>query len=221
MKRKGYTVVELMVTIVIVAVFAAVVGTFIVKLLTIKEREREEAYIKEKLSDACAIYADFLSVGSSISVSTDTNNQAIVVGYRLETDGISLETGLVTRAAYLVSTINATNGIMDLSVFSRDPEHIPSELSLMGHRVNRKLSRKINGDAPLIPLVGDMVRFSVRPIATTFEPEPSEEDLPMQTSNSALGYLEASAQYRIKNDEGEMETKTATVGRLVRLWNKK
>ena len=60
-RKRGYTVVELMVTIVIVAVLAATLGMFFVKLLRIQEREREEAYIRERLADICAAYADFVS----------------------------------------------------------------------------------------------------------------------------------------------------------------
>ena len=103
---QGFTVVELMVTIVIVAFLSATVGTFVCKLLTIQERDREEAYIREKLTDICGAYADFLSIGSSISSTTGVSNQETVVKYRSETGGVSLETGIVTRVAYLVAAMN-------------------------------------------------------------------------------------------------------------------
>ena len=131
----GYTVVELMVTIVIVSVLAATVGMFFVKLLTIQEREREEAYIRERLSDICGVYADFISIGSSFSTATNLSDQATVVKYRQETGGVSLETGLVSRVAYLTSLMNTTNKTIDLNILystdEKDPERRYSTLFII------------------------------------------------------------------------------------------
>ena len=214
--------VELMVTIVIVAVMAATVGTFFVKLLTIQEREREEGYIREKLCDICAQYADFLSLGDSVSVGTNRESQALVVGYRQEAGGVSFETGLVTRVAYFVSTISATNRMMDLNVCSREPESSLNEYPFMGNMVSCKLSRKIGGDAPLIPLTGDMVSCTITPLGNNVTPGSRllEEDQRFETTDATLGYLEVTARYKVKNDEGEYEERTASAGRIVRLWNR-
>lgn len=203
--RLGYTVVELMVTIVIVSVLAATVGMFISKLLTIQEQEREEAYIRERLADICGAYADDLSIGSSFSRSNKTE----IVAYRLETGGVSLETGRVTRVAYLTSATNATDKAVALNIYSlENGEFIP------------KFSRNMKGDATLIPLTGSnrvgLVSFRIRPLNN----EPVSEDADNWTSDAALGYLVAKAEYYIKNDVGEIETKTASVERVVRLWNK-
>ena len=206
---RGYTVVELMVTIVIVSVLAATVGMFFVKLLTIQEREREEAYIREKLSDICGAYADFISIGSSFSTATNLFDQATVVKYRQETGGVSLETGLVSRVAYLTSLMNITNKTIDLNIQYSTDEKEPE-------RRYSTLSRIMRGDASLIPLIGDMVSLKITPLNsnTTYQ----DVDFPvLQTTDVALGNLEVTACYKVKNDEG---FKTVKVERVVRLWNR-
>ena len=199
--RRGYTVVELMATIVIAVVLAATAGTFFAKLLSIQERDREEAYVREKLSDICGAYADWLSVGASII----TSNRATVIKYRHETGGVSLETGLVTRVAYLTSSINTNRSTlaMDIDVFEAG-------------QLTNKLSRIARGDASLIPLVGDMVSCTITPLGGNIW----EEGNGVQMTDSALGYLEVTARYEVENDDGEVVATNVTAGRLVRLWNR-
>ena len=199
-KILGYTVVEMMVTIVVVSVLAATVGVFFSKLLTMQENEREEAYIREKLADICGAYADDLSVGAAFSKS----NQTEIITYRHETGGVSLETGRVSRVAYLSSSVNATNNTLDLNI------DVFEQCELI-----RKMTQQLNGNAPLIPLLGDMVRLRITPLNGNVW-----EDGLVQTSDAALGYLEAMARYRVKNDDGEFVTNTVTAGRVVRLWNR-
>ncbi len=217
---RGYTIVELMVTIVIVSVLAVSVGVFFVKLLNIQEHEREEAYVREKLADICGEYADKLSIGSSI-INTSTN--ATIVKYRQETGGVSLETGLVTRVAYLSSLLNSTNDTVDMNIFS-----------IENRDLSRKIARSARGDAHLLPLVGDMVSCTFTPLKTstsTLNVETmNDTDAGMcakmvphavfEATDAALGWLQVTARYRVKNDKGELETKTATAGRVVRLWNR-
>ena len=202
--RLGYTVVELMVTLVIVAVLATTVGVCFVRLLSVQENEREEAYIREKLADVCGVIADDLSIGSSISLSTNLVQRDVIVTYRQETGGVSLETGRVTRVAYLTLTLNATNRTMALTAYRREPEGW-----------TRTLSSSLNGDAALIPLAGDLVACTVTPLNGTA----TEKD-GVQTLDAALAYLQVSARYAVRNDEGDLEEKTATAGRVVRLWNR-
>ena len=206
-RKRGYTVVELMVTIVIVAVLAAALGMFFVKLLRIQEREREEAYIRERLSDICATYADFVSVGSSFHTSTNSVNALTAVKYRMETGGVSLETGRVTKVAYLTTMMNLTNRTVDMDIYSQGSEGL-----------TRKFSRAMGGDASLIPLLGDMVSCTITPLNHHTKPEVGTNGY--ETTYAALGWLQVSAEYEVKNDDGEMETKTATAGRVVRLWNR-
>ena len=202
--KSGYTIVELTVTIAIIAFLAVVGGVFLIRLISIRERDREEAYVRERLSDLCGAYADDLSVGSSFSRS----NRTEIVMYRHETGGVSLETGRVTRVAFLTSSTNALNRSVDLNVYSFEQGAL-----------SRTFARKVYGDATLIPLVGSnrvsLVSFKIQPLNGTIF-----EDGDNWTSDSALGCLEAVAQYDVKNSEGELEKKTVTVKRVVRLWNR-
>lgn len=225
--RHGYTVVELMVTVLIVTVLATAAGAFFVKLLNIQEREREEAYVREKLSDICGAYADMLSVGSSIIASNNPSNQVSIVKYRQETGGVSLETGHVTHVAYLTSSMDATNNVMDFNVLSLNPEEDNLDKKFL-----IKLTRHASGDAALIPLPGDMVSCTLMPLGTTgggpVAEEMSEEDdyvsrwkaqkegYGFEMTDAALGRLEVKALYK----KGEYVLKTVTVERVVRLWNK-
>lgn len=197
--RKGYTFVELMATTTIVAIVAASVGVLFVKLLGIQEREREDAYVREKLSDVCAAFADFMSIGSSFSASGGVSS----VAYRWETGGVSLETGLVTRVARLESFVHPTNHTVNIDIEGFE-----------GGELVRKVSRVANGNAALLPLAGDLTRCTIVPLNGSVWEEDGG-----QTSDAALGYLEVEARYRVKGEDGEYEWKTATAGRVVRLWN--
>lgn len=202
--RWGYALVELMATIAIVAVLAATVGMFFARLLSLQEREREEAYIRERLAEVCGVLADDLSVAASFGTRIRPVEQDIIVAYREETGGVSLETGRVSRVAQLVLTTSATNRAAALNVFSHEPEGL-----------RRSLSRSLEGDAPLMPLAGELVSCTLTP----FNAAITEED-GIQTSDAALGYLQVTARYTVRNEDGEDEAKTATAGRVVRLWNR-
>ena len=207
-ERRGYTVVELMVTIVIVSILAATIGTFLVKLLNIQEREREDAYIREALADICGAYADAMSVGSSFGMHTNLLTHAVdmKVNYRQETGGVSLETGKVVGVTQMISSLNTTNKTVDLSIYGFN----------QGGLV-KKLQRKAKGDAALMPLLGDMVSCTIRPLNCNTEGGDGDGYL---MNNAALGYLEVKAEYKVKNKAGAIEWKNAAAGRVVRLWNK-
>lgn len=199
-RNRGATIVELMVTIVIVSILAATMGMFVVKLLTIQENGREEAYVREKLADICAAYADFLSIGSSVV----SNNQDMIVMYRQETGGVSLETGRVSRVAYLTSSIDTREKIadrtLDLKIYANDEGAI-----------RQMFSRRLSGDALLVPFKGDL-------------PDIVSCTLTLLKTNSvvcqALGYLQIAAKYEVENDDGSVSSKIVTAGRIVRLWNR-
>lgn len=204
--RRGYAVVELMVTIVIVALLAASLGVFLVKLTSIRERDREEAYIREKLCDICAAYADAMSLGYSFGTAIGGTNGLMAVSYRQETGGVSMETGVVTHVTRLTSALNPTNSVVDLNFYGIEAGALSS-----------KLRRRASGDALLIPQIGDMVSLTVAPLNYASE-EPSTNGF--FTTDAALGYLQATARYEVDDDEGRTEMKTVTVGRVVRLWNR-
>lgn len=191
---RGYTVVELMVTLVVVTILATTIGTFFVKLLTFQESEREDAYIREKITDICAAYADFMSVGSSLS----TNWQGMSVSYRQETGGVALETGIVYQVTSLDALLNTNNWTVDLFAYGRES----------GSNVLR-LARNANGSAPLIPLVGDIVSCTITPIRDS-----KNQNL------EALGKLRVEARYQARNRDGEQVTKITSSERIVRLWNR-
>lgn len=199
--KYGYTVVELMVTVIIVAILATTLGIFFVKLLRIQEQEREEAYIREKLIDFCSSYANYASVGSVFYSATNALNQLTAVKYRLETGGVSLETGIVSKVTYLASKMNVINKTIDIDIFSQ---------GVNGEE--RKLSRRMSGDASLIPVPGDMISCTLTPLSSSTNG--------YETTDAALAWLEVAAQYEVMNDDGDKEMKTVKAGRLVRLWNK-
>lgn len=183
--ERGYTIVELMVTVVIVALLAATLGMFVVRLLKIQENEREEAYVREKLADIAGAYADYLSIGSSVGMA----DQRIVATYRQETGGVSLETGRVSRVTSLESSLNRKSLAMDLNIYGVEwTNHV------------LKFSRSVNGDAPLVPLEGDIVTCKV-------------------VSYGALGRLQISARHDVRDAHGRIGTRTTSVERVVRLWN--
>jgi len=218
-KKLGYTVIELMVTVLIVSVLATTLGVGFVKLLTIQEREREEAYVRERLAEICANYADYLSVADNICT-VGTNKQMIVVKYREETGGVSLETGRVARVTRLVSENKTIDGLsqsmaLDLKIGSIDgDEYNKSFIS--------RFSRLLRGDAELVSLVVDKVSCLITPLnvkVQTQELDPAFGIL--EKTDAALASLRLVAWYKIKNDDGEWETKTADAERVVRLWNRK
>ena len=228
--RCGFTIVELTVTIAIVSLLAATLGMFFAKLLNIRERDREEAYVRERLSGICASYADMLSVGTSIIASNNSSNQAAIVKYRQETGGVSMETAIVSRVSYLASTMDATNRVVNLDVLSLDPE-----VEELNRKFLTQLTRRASGDAELIPLCGDIVSCTLRPLGVDAAPKNAamnevddflarrtvrKEAHGLKMTDAALGSLEVAARYEAKDKNGETMVKTVTVGRVVRLWNR-
>lgn len=206
-RTRGYTIVELMVTVVIVAFLAATIGIFIVRLLTVQEKDREEAYIREKLADICAEYANLLSVGSSIS----TNRFETAVKYRKDAGGVSFETGRVSRVVHLITSVTNDVLVSNVDLAAADGGLIQNVLS------------KIGGDGWLMSVPASGLRFSIRPIVADgfshWDSEPGFENF--VTTDAALCYLQVSARYEHEDFDGTREMKTVTAERVVRLWNHK
>lgn len=222
--RRGYTIFELMVTILVVTALAAVVGAFFVNLLTIQERDREEAYIRETLADMCANYADFTSLGSAFSIA----NLANIVSFRQETGGLSCETGRVSHVAYLATA--TTNSTMDLNFYSLSTNSSKTcrIFSNLKNGLVSNWARKLNGDASLLDLPTS--KLDVRSVICTLTPlGVKESDAGYVSdskfigfnvySNAAFGNLKIEAWYTYRNSRRESVLTNAVVERLVRLWN--
>ena len=197
----GYTIIELMVVIVIVAVLAATIGTFVVNLLTLQEQEREEAYIREKLVDISGVYADYLSVGSIVSNAVGYNFD---VAYRQETGGVSFETGRVIRVAMLRSL---EKSFVSFNNMEGKDLHIDT-FDTRGDRLN--FSKEFCGvDIPLMTATD--LKINDRPVLVRCWINP--------LSYSALWNLHVRADYWVKKDNGNLVPTNATTERIVRLWN--
>lgn len=207
---RGYTVSELMVSVLVVIVLMTASGSFFAKLLSIQERDREEGYVREALAELCAVYADFMSVGSAFSLS----NQNFVVKYRQETGGVSLETGRVMRAAYLKAS-NVTNNLLERKML---------DLRVLDGFLEQRYSRGIMGAAALIPFKGDIdIVSSITPLGTTTPVLKDETDTNLVgfvAADSALGYLRMTAEYKTEDARGSIVTNVISAGRVVRLWNR-
>lgn len=223
--RLGFTVIELMTTLAIVAVLATTAGVLFSKLLAIRERDREEGYVREKLAEVCGSYADLLSIGSSIIV---TSTNAVIVKYRQETGGVSFETGMVTRVAYLAASLNVTNRTADLGVYTLNPGETD-----LDRVISRSVDRRADGNAMFIPQTGDIVYCTLTPLMTSTavaKHEMEERDQRLcanmvpgavfDETGSALGLLEVRARYRIEDKDGRLVDRFVTAERVVRLWNR-
>ena len=205
--RSGYTIVELMVTIVIVAVLAATVGTFVVKLLTLQEKEREEAYIRERLADICGIYADRLSLGSSVC--TNLSDRDFVVTYRQEAGGVSFETGCVSR----VARVDLSEKVYKSSNWAFKNLLLNVDTVAVDGGLEPKLANEFWGaDTPLVTTKDLKVDSRVNLSCNLVPLNDSSE-------NAALWSLEVRADYWVKNDKGVLEPKNTVASRIVRLWN--
>lgn len=226
--RWGYTVFELLVTVLIVAVLATSVGAFFAKLLTLQEKDREEAYVREKLADLCAEYADLASIGSSFSISSSGKEN--IVSYRDETGGVSLESGRVSRVSYL--TMAATNQTMDLNVYSFvSGTNLQTKIfSDIKNGLVSKWTRFLRGDASLLTIPTEkldvkkvectMTPLGVYASGTNFIPDDDFSGFNVY-SDASIGNLKITAWYTYKNNHKETVLTNATVERLVRLWNHK
>jgi len=203
--RRGYTVVELMITICIVSILVSTICTYFVKLLTLQENEREEAYIKEKLSDICANFSDYISIGTNI----DNRLSDFVVSYRYETGGVSFETGRVSRVSGLTASLNPSSSVdqpvtMDLDVATFE----------QGTVNEKKFSRNFRGD--------DMSLISLNDIKELKITNKGRVDLRFQLTklnmSASLWNLRLVADYEVEDDDDPKRTVTAE--RIVRLWNR-
>lgn len=206
----GFTIIELMVTIVIVSVLAATAGTFFMKLLTLQEKERESAYIRERLVDICEICADALSIGTSISNIVDSVNPGFEATYRYETGGVSLEAGRVSRVAKMQVRMKTSQTLNNKACTTLDL----GVKAVESGRENLMFSRNLRADnTPLIPFPHFKVKDNLVKLSYTMTP------LNENAANAALWNLNVIAQYEVKNRMGEFVLTNVVAERVVRLWN--
>lgn len=203
---QGYTIIELMVTMVLVSALAAFGGMFVVKLLTLQEQNREEAYIRERLVDICGVYADHLSIGSSVSNNL-SSHQWFDVKYRQETGGVSLETGRVSHVAFLKCTQQS------YTILNKSYTNVIAS-TFDGDGVPLKLSNEFWGsDTPLMT-VKDL-RINDNPVNLRCRIDPLNDPM----GGTAIWKLQVRADYAVKNEDGDFIFTNAAVERIVRLWN--
>jgi len=120
--RRGTTITELMVTMLILAFVVAALMPFVVSIMKIREDERESSYVRERLADISSILADFISMGNSFAASDDI----VDFRFRPETGGVSLETGTVTHVTYFRTSSESSGGKLDIGAFQTE-FGVPSE----------------------------------------------------------------------------------------------
>lgn len=204
--RTGYTVIELMVTILIVTILVTTLGVSFVKLLTVQEKNREQAFIRERLAEICSSYADCLSIGTSIS---NTPSGGFVATYRNETGGVSLETGRVDHASLLVSSHNELTTHEGKRYFTLDFGIYAYEMGMK----TPKFLRDLRGDnMPLISPKDLKMKDGIVSLNCSILPLNA-----VRMEDAALGYLTVTGWYNM--EETGVLTNVA-VGRIVRLWNR-
>ena len=149
MNTEGFTVVELCVTVLIVAILSVWLGGSIVRMLKLRESNREEGYMREKLALICAEAADYLSMANAI---TSVSNQYGIVlkgGFRMEMEGVSYETGKVVKVNGLY--LSGTNGTFNIALDTADS------------RYNGCVRQTLDADGMLMNVLAKIVEFRIDP----------------------------------------------------------
>lgn len=109
----GVTLVEMLVTLLLVMIVAVGLSTAISAALSIEQRYREESDIRTALALQMDYAERYFSLATSI-----TNQQT--AAFRQETDGISMETGHWNRVSGV--TLSTTNNVLNFRITSNDSE---------------------------------------------------------------------------------------------------
>ena len=206
--RRGFTIVELMVCIVLVVILAAAIGPSAVKLLRVHESLREEGFMREKLAMLAGIYADWLSLADSIVVTTNKvgvmNKETIVkisAHYPEETEGISFETNIISKVSACHSVVS--NGMWNIWFETKDPK-FPDGV--------RKIS--FDGDALIEHVAARIVDVSLEHVdARIIEANKKTHDI----GYPKLSILATNHFWDVKKNAYSLRTVKAE--RIVRLWN--
>lgn len=149
MNKRAFTIVELSITVLIVAILCVFVGGSIVRLLKLRESNREEGYMREKLSLICAETADYLSMANSLIALTNEHGLIIKGGFRMETEGPSFETGKVVKVSGVY--LSGTNGVFNLALNTSDS------------RYNGFKKQTLNADGMLMDVLSKIEEFRIDP----------------------------------------------------------
>ncbi len=157
MDKRAFTIVELCVTMLIVAILGVVMGTAIVRLLRLRESDREEGYMREKLALICGEAADYLSMANSIVAVSDLHGLVLKGGFRMEMEGISYETGKVVKVSGLY--LSGTNGTFNLALDTADSRYE----GVRGIEGLYRKRQKLDADGMLMDVIARIVEFRVDP----------------------------------------------------------
>jgi hypothetical protein len=149
MNKRGFTVVELCVTILIVAILCVLLGGAFVRLLRLHESNREEGYMREKLTFICGEVADHLSMAKSIIAVSNQYGIILKGGFRMEMEGVSYETGKVVKVNGLY--LSGTNGTFNVKIDTADD------------RYNGSIRQTLDADGMLMNVLAKIVEFRIDP----------------------------------------------------------
>lgn len=186
----GFTIVELLVTMLITTIVVVVFGLGVVRLLKLEESNRQEGYIRERLTMITSTYADYLSMGSGLwPVDLPDNVKGYCTEFRTETGGVSFETGKVTRVVGMTSSVS--NGFFNIGI------------NTAGEISNVLLEKHISGAAELLPVLSLITDISIYP-----------DDGPVRM----LSITASNTVFNVKSNQ--YEPRQIVSKRLFRLWNR-
>ncbi len=157
MDKRAFTIIELCVTILIVTILCVAMGGAIVRLLRLRESDREEGYMREKLALICAEAADYLSMANSIVADSTPHGLVLKGGFRMETEGVSYETGKVVKVSGLY--LSGTNGAFNLAMDTADRRYE----SVRGLEGLYRKRQYLDADGMLLDVLARIVEFRVDP----------------------------------------------------------
>lgn len=113
--------------------------------------------MREKLAFICGEAADYLSMANSIVAVRDQHGIVLKSGFRMETEGVSYETGKVVKVSALY--LSGTNGMFNLALDTLDSRH---ERVGGADGLYRK-KQSIDADGMLMDVLAKIVEFRIDP----------------------------------------------------------
>lgn len=189
----GFTIGEMLITMLITTIVATLFALGISRLLKVEESNRQEGYIRERLTMITSSYADYLSMGSSLALAEGPNHTKVYQTYfPMETGGVSFETGKVVRVVGMATSVS--NGLFNvcMNTAGRDSPDV--------------LEKHVSGAAELVPVLAMITDVMI----TSSTNAPAVGMVSIVASNTV---------YNVKRNR--YEPKLIVSKRLFRLWNSK